>query len=163
MKMQIKDFAELTATKPERGLTVANYFDVNLYRVSSNGARIEQLTELGSAINLLFEVPTGVDTNAYDFGIVRVHNGVVELIGDADSDRITITAPSDKFSAYAIVYGAKGSFGTSVLKTTAANGKSPKTYDSTDAMPMFAWFFAFAAAGLAVSGMAAKGLRKEED
>ena len=128
-------------------LTISGYMDVNVYRVAASGARLGRVTELQSTLKLLFAVPEGLDGNMYDFGLIRVHDGVAELLKDADNDPVTITALSDRFSAYAIVYGPKGSIadnkaGSSTIGATTKsvitkNGSkaSPKTFDESKFVP----------------------------
>ena len=121
-------------------LTVSGYCDVNVYRVAANGARLERLTNLNRPVDLLFAVPEGLDGNLYDFGVIRVHDGVAELLKDTDGDPITISVASDKFSAYAIVYGAKGSLvsvkgGVKGGISKAGNQASPKTFDQSRFVP----------------------------
>ena len=38
------------------------------------------------------------------FSVIRLHNGVAEILPDLDDDPNTITIETDRFSTYAIVY-----------------------------------------------------------
>ena len=122
-------------------LTVSDCFDVNVYRVAANGARIERLTDLNAPIDLLFAIPKGWDGTLYDYGVIRVHDGVAELLKDTDDDPLTISVASDKFSAYAIVYGPKGSLvnvkagGAKGVISKNGNYASPKTFDQSRFIP----------------------------
>ncbi|MBR1477069.1 MAG: fibronectin type III domain-containing protein [Lachnospiraceae bacterium] len=123
----------------ENNLKVAAAFDVSLFRMTKNGVFKEKVTSLNAPIRIMFNVPDGIDVNKYDFGIIRIHDGKAQVMADLDSDVKTVTMESDKFSAYAIVYGEKGSLekmgkaaGVSGAAGTRNGWFSPKTYDYAD-------------------------------
>ena len=105
------------------GVAIGAYLKVNLYRMSASGQKLGEITDLKSSISFRLSVPAGLDGNLYDFGVIRIHNGEAQFLADMDSDPNTITIASDKFSAYAIVYTAKGG-NTKVNKGILS---SPKT------------------------------------
>lgn len=87
------------------GAQVARIFDIKLVIA---GRGYQAVTELSSPIRFVMAAPEGIDVNANDFAIVRVHNGAVSILQDLDNDPATITFESDRFSAYAVIYAPKG-------------------------------------------------------
>lgn len=107
------------------GVKVASIFDIILQVMAQNGAPLREVNELNTPLTFTIAAPEGVDGNVYDFAVLRIHNGQVTILPDLDSDAATITFASDRFSVYAVVYGAKGSFAAS----RAAWDSVPKTED----------------------------------
>ena len=127
----------------DRNLSIADYFDVNVYRVTANGVRVSRITEFAAPIDLMFEAPEGVDPAQYDISVLRLHNGVVNQLKDKDNDPITVTVATDRCSAYVLVYGAKdgtaaATNGKKTINSTASGiskNASPKTYDASKYVP----------------------------
>lgn len=124
------------------GAKVASIFDIKL---TIAGRGHEAVTELSSPIRFVMEAPEGIDGNANDFAIVRVHNGAVSILQDLDSDPATITFESDRFSAYAVIYAPKG-------QLKGVKDSVPKTGDTIPAgIPVAATTCLAAAACAAVA------------
>lgn len=109
---------------------VAVVMEITLQRTTKNGVVLGKVTELEAPIELKVQAPDFIDGDQYDFAIVRVHDGKTTILPDLDNDPKTITVQSDAFSAYAVIYGEKGSFDS--YKDGAVSGKtgskvSPKT------------------------------------
>lgn len=122
------------------GAKVACIFDIKL---AIAGRGYEAVTELSSPIRFVIEAPAGIDGNANDFAIVRIHNGAVTILPDLDSDPATITFDSDRFSAYAVIYAPKG-------QLKGVKDSVPKTGDTIPAGIPVAATTCLAAAAAAV-------------
>lgn len=112
------------------GGTVSKFLDISLNKWTPNGAPNGKVTELNVAVEIVVETPEGVDTYAYDFAVLRIHNGVVTILPDLDDDPATITFATDRFSAYAVIYGEKGSFDKYKTSRLSTKDNVPKTGDS---------------------------------
>ena len=104
-------------------MAIGAYLRVDLYRMSPDGRRLNAITELQSPISFVLSIPAGLDGRLYDFGVIRIHNGKAQFLPDTDTDPTTITVSSDEYSAYAIVYTAKGTS----AKLKSSFPISPKT------------------------------------
>ena len=91
--------AVLTDTEYNIGM----YLNVDLIKLI-NGQQVEKITELNTPIRVTIEIPEELRSTHRAFAIVRVHNGVAEILEDVDSDPDTITIVTDKFSTYSIAY-----------------------------------------------------------
>ena len=86
---------------------VGMFFDMSFYKQVGNDPEPEKITDLnGKKVNVLIDVPKELQ-NAESgktriFYVVRIHNGVAEII--AESTKTPIPVESDKFSTYAILY-----------------------------------------------------------
>ena len=86
---------------------VGMFFDMSFYKQVGNDPNPEKITDLnGKKVNVLIDVPKELQ-NAESgktriFYVVRIHNGVAEII--AESTNTPIPVESDKFSTYAILY-----------------------------------------------------------
>lgn len=114
------------------GAKVVSVMDLTLNILEKNGDSAGKVTQLASPVEFTVAAPAidGVNAKDVDFAVLRLHDGVVTLLPDLDSDPATITFATDQFSAYAIVYGPKGTFDS--YKTSAKGTKDnvPKTGDS---------------------------------
>lgn len=114
------------------GAKVVSVMDLTLNILEKNGDSAGKVTQLASPVEFTVAAPAidGVNAKDVDFAVLRLHDGAVTLLPDMDSDPATITFATDQFSAYAIVYGPKGTFDS--YKTSARGTKDnvPKTGDS---------------------------------
>lgn len=114
------------------GAKVVSVMDLTLNILEKNGDSAGKVTQLASPVEFTVAAPAidGVNAKDVDFAVLRLHDGAVTLLPDLDSDPATITFATDQFSAYAIVYGPKGTFDS--YKTSAKGTKDnvPKTGDS---------------------------------
>ena len=136
--------------------SVASILEIDLDIYQANGAPVREVTELSSPVEIMVSVPSNIENAAnYDFAVVRIHDGSVDILPDLDSDPATITFATDRFSVYAVIYGEKGSF--DAFKTAAAVKDSvPKTGETASAA------LPFALAGIAFAGAAVSLKRKEQ-
>ena len=83
--------------------TLGMYLNIDLIKLI-NGQQVGKITELNSPIRVTIEIPEELLSANRAFAIVRVHDGVAEILEDVDSDPDTITIVTDKFSTYSIAY-----------------------------------------------------------
>ena len=83
--------------------TVGQYVNIDLIKLI-NEEVAEKITELNSPIRVTVEIPQNIRSSGRTYAVVRVHNGVSEILEDMDNDPNTITILTDKFSTYTIVY-----------------------------------------------------------
>ena len=103
-----------------------------------NGQQVGKITELNALISITIDIPEELRAENRVFAIVRVHDGIAEILEDLDNDPDTITVITDRFSTYAIVY-----------RDAASAGDEDKN-QATGAVPVIAPFIA-AAAGVIIS------------
>ena len=125
--------AVIESAAAQAGGTVVSVMEFYLNKTTPDGAVLGQLTDLEAPIEVKLSAPDSVDGNAYDFAMVRIHDGQTSILPDIDDDPTTITFLTDKFSAYAIIYGEKGSFDQ--YKTGAASAKAAGTAAKTGVAP----------------------------
>ena len=83
--------------------TLGMYLNIDLIKLI-NGQQVEKITELNTPIRVTIEIPKEFRIANRAFAIVRVHDGVAEVLEDTDNDPYTITIVTDKFSTYSIAY-----------------------------------------------------------
>ncbi len=86
---------------------LGQYLDVNMLKVI--GGAQEKVTETRSPITVTFEIPAALRGSDRAYSVIRVHDGVTDVLRDGDSDPDTVTIETDKFSTYALVYNEKES------------------------------------------------------
>ena len=115
------------------GYSVGQYLDINLYKLI--GENKEKISKTNGKIRIVIAVPESVKNTdskkTRSYAVVRVHDGVADLLTDLDNDESTITIETDRFSTYALVY--KDSTGSNKNNQTTATDKdlSPATGDDT--------------------------------
>lgn len=86
--------------------TVGQYLDINLFKIIGNSKTA--VSHTNRKIKIVITIPAGLknaDTGKVrTYSIVRVHDGVAEILADLDHADDTITIETDKFSTYALVY-----------------------------------------------------------
>lgn len=88
--------------------TVGQYLNIELVNTMfdeygwSLGTVLE--TETKNLLTITINVPEALLATGRTFSIVRVHDGIVTVLKDEDSDPNTITFSTNQFSTYAIVY-----------------------------------------------------------
>ncbi|MCI9337233.1 MAG: hypothetical protein HFH93_06800 [Lachnospiraceae bacterium] len=115
----------LTNAAISRGAKMAYAFELNMNLTGRPG--VDKVTRLSSPVTFVMAAPADIDGNTYDFAILRAHDGVISVLPDLDNDPATITFATDRFSAYAVIYGEKGTFKT--LAQNSAKDSVPKTGD----------------------------------
>ncbi len=93
------------------GYKVGQYLDVSLFKVIDGSS--SAITKTASKLKITIAVPDSLKGGAQpaDFAVIRVHEGVAEVLGDLDNSPETITIETDSFSAYAIVYSSSDDSG----------------------------------------------------
>lgn len=96
---------ETVTAKAENNI-VGEYLDVSLFKiVGSNKTAVGQTNR---KIRLVITIPERLKNTDAEitrtYAVVRVHDGVAEMLYDLDSENDTITIETDKFSTYALVY-----------------------------------------------------------
>ena len=87
------------------GWTIGRFIDVSLYKKLSGDDEATKITETKEAVSFSMVIPDDMLNAAYEYCIVRYHDGVAEIIESTyDETTHTITFASDKFSEYAIGY-----------------------------------------------------------
>lgn len=85
---------------------VGEYLDINLYKII--GTDRTKVSHTNGTIRIVLTVPDSMknadSTTARTYAVVRVHDGVAELLPDLDNVEDTVTIETDKFSTYALVY-----------------------------------------------------------
>lgn len=102
-----KAFAEAALGSPAaEGYAIGQYLDIGLFKVIGDSR--SAILETNRKIAVVIAVPESLknmDGNTTrTFAVLRVHNGVAELLTDLDDSGDTITIATDRFSTYVIVY-----------------------------------------------------------
>ncbi len=102
------------AEAPE--VKIASVIDVELHKVTDSGQSTD-VTETNAPLSIKVPVPAELESEAaeLEFGVVRGHenaNGKIEytFLEDKDSNPLTVTFESDRFSTFTLVYGETGAF-----------------------------------------------------
>ncbi len=89
------------------------YLDINLYKII--GADRTKISHTSGKIRIVLTIPDSlINTDsgtARSYAVIRVHNGVADLLADMDNDEATVTIETDLFSTYALVYKDKANTG----------------------------------------------------
>ena len=173
------DVQDGTATVPETDKSiilsnagdyeVGQYLDINLFKKVGDNDPVK-VSETNGKVKVSIVIPASLRKDGRTFRILKVHNGEPSVIdGTYDASTSIFTFETDSFSSYAIAYkdgeeeddddddDDEPAQVTPVVTTTEP--RSPKTGDD---MMGYSFWLMLAAAGLAVSGMAAKGRKEQE-
>lgn len=127
--------AALSGETEVKGFAIGQYLDISLFKIV--GENRSAISQTSKKLTIVIDVPDSLrskdSTKPRTYAIVRVHDGVAEVLADLDSDADTITIVTDRFSAYAIVYKQAGS-GADVTPTPTPGGgdKPTPTPDGSD-------------------------------
>ena len=104
---KITELLTAQTSNSDKTLAVQQYFDFSVL-VSANNQVIGEITELNSSkITLQIAIPAELQKEGRTFGVVRVHNGVAEVLNSSVENHI-LTFETNQFSTYALVsYDAK--------------------------------------------------------
>lgn len=142
-----EDKALIDKVVTDKKYNVAGYYDIDLFKATSNGLKVEQLTEVEGGVSIKLQLPSTLASVKKGFKrtyyVIRLHDGVTTVLPAVDNGDRTITFKSDKFSTYTLVYND-----SEIKKVT-----NPETSDN--ALVYFA-VATISLAGLAVSGIALK-------
>ena len=109
---------------------IQSYLSMDLFQVvnkgNSNDAWETQLTDLNAKLNVTLQVKDEMKNQQGTYYVIREHDGAYEkLPATYDAASGTITFATDKFSAYALVFEAGTSSGTTTPGSgTTGNGNS---------------------------------------
>lgn len=95
------------ALADEYGLDIGQYLTLTITKQEYYSGELrnsEDVKELFQTIRLIIDVPEELQKTGRIFKIVRVHNGVAEILEDLDDNPGTITFETKLFSTYAIAY-----------------------------------------------------------
>ena len=84
---------------------LGQYLDVELLKII--GGVQEKITNTKSDITVTFDLPEALRKTGRTYSVIRVHDGITEVLPDLDNDVNTVTIETDKFSTYALAYSEK--------------------------------------------------------
>lgn len=116
----------LAKEKAGKEYSILGYFDINLYNTFDDTVKVEKISENDEKVKVTLPKPANLPTLEDGFTrtyyIVRVHNGVAELIEATLNEDGTISFYTDKFSTYALTYkDVKAQTTTTTNPNTADN------------------------------------------
>ncbi len=82
--------------------TIGQYLDIQITKYV--GEEAEAITELKKPLRLTIELSEELKGTNRVFSIVRLHDGLPEILDDLDDALDTVTFETDRFSTYAIIY-----------------------------------------------------------
>ena len=111
-----------------KGFSVGQYLDISLFKVigDTRSAISQTARKLTIVINVPESLKSKDSAKSRTYAIIRVHDGVAEVLADLDGDTDTVTIATDRFSAYALVYKEAGS-GADVTPTPTPGGGDQPT------------------------------------
>lgn len=155
---------------------IQSYLSMDLFQVvnkgNSNDAWETQLTDLNAKLNVTLQVKDEMKNQQGTYYVIREHDGAYEkLPATYDAASGTITFATDKFSAYALVFEAGTSSGTTTPgsgttgngngtagsgtagssttgNTTAGNTSQTATVKTGDMTPVGIWFLLALCSGI---------------
>lgn len=130
VKDQTATVAKADKTKVEEKLdknfVVGTYLDITLWKqlTDSDASRVTNVPN--GKVKIGFTIPENLQKAGRTYKIVRVHNGVVEIIDATVDKNYGLTFETDKFSTYALVY-----FDKPAEIPTEKPAEIPETGDTT--------------------------------
>ncbi len=108
------------------GFSIGQYLDISLFKVigDTRSAISQTARKLTIVINVPDSLKSKDSAKPRIYAIIRVHDGVAEVLADLDGDSDTVTIATDRFSAYALVYKEAGS-GADVTPSPTPGGDKP--------------------------------------
>ena len=100
----------------DNNLVVAQYLDLSIVIFADN-AELGKVTELTEEITYTIAIPADLAKEGREFVVVRVHDGVPEILPTTMNDDGTLSFKTDRFSTYALAYKDD-------------TGKAPQTSDN---------------------------------
>lgn len=92
----------------DKKYTVAGFYNIDLFKATDTGLKVEQITEADNSVAIKLEIPTSVTkvASGYErtYYIIRVHDGETSIIDTVNNGDGTISFKTDKFSTYSLVY-----------------------------------------------------------
>ena len=103
-----EDKALIDKVVTDKKYNVAGYYEIDLFKATSNGLKVEQLTEVEGGVSIKLQLPSTLASVKKGFKrtyyVIRLHDGVTTVLPAVDNGDGTITFKSDKFSTYTLVY-----------------------------------------------------------
>ena len=103
-----EDKALIDKVVTDKKYNVAGYYEIDLFKATSNGLKVEQLTEVEGGVSIKLQLPSTLASVKKGFKrtyyVIRLHDGVTTVLPAVDNGNGTITFKSDKFSTYTLVY-----------------------------------------------------------
>lgn len=100
----------LSGNSEVKGFAVGQYLDISLFKII--GENRSAVSETSRKLTIVIDVPDSLKGKEggtpRTYAIIRVHDGVAEILPDLDDDANTITIATDRFSSYAVVYQEAG-------------------------------------------------------
>lgn len=115
------------------GYTAGLYLDVKLFKTI--GDEQSQIDTTYEPITLSFEIPKDLRKTDRKYVMVRVHNGVTDVLNDYDDNENTITIRTDKFSTYVLAYYDEPS--SSVTPSDGNDSSNDNPYTNGDSHAKF--------------------------
>ena len=110
-----------------KGFSVGQYLDISLFKVI--GDTRSAISQTARKLTIVINVPESLkrkdSAKPRTYAIIRVHDGVAEVLEDLDSAADTVTIATDRFSAYALVYKEAGSGADVTPAPTPGGGDKP--------------------------------------
>ena len=111
------------------GYSAGRYLDISMYKEIGN-TKVRMTKPLAGNLFLTLAVPDGLkntdSTKTREFAVVRLHDGVAEVLSDGDQDESTVTVETDRFSTYVLVYKDTAVGSSSGNGNTGENGGNDK-------------------------------------
>lgn len=87
---------------------IAGYYNIDLFKVVNNNLKIEKVDESSNTVTVTLNVPDTVEAvkDGYErtYYVVRVHNGVTDILDATLNNDGTVSFKTDKFSTYSLAY-----------------------------------------------------------
>lgn len=130
---------------------IAQYLNLEIV-LKADGQELGTINELKEEMTFTIAIPEELKKEGRIFKVVRVHNGVADILDTTMNADGTVTFKTNLFSTYALAYADPATTGTG----TATNTKdTPKTGDATNMLPWVAL--------MAVAGAGAVVFKRKED
>ena len=116
---------------------VGQYLDISLSKII--GDITKPIFETENKIRITVDIPDRLKNKNSDvvreYSVIRVHDGMAEMLLDMDADEDTVTIETDRFSTYSLMYHdiiKGGSESNSTEKPTTAESSEPTTAAPTE-------------------------------
>lgn len=114
---------------------VVGYYDINTYKAlkDDNSVLLDKVSETDKKVKVTLQIPANLkkvlEGYTRTYYVIRVHNGVADILDATLNDDGTVSFETDKFSTYTLTYkDVKNSNNSAVNNTNVV--ANPKTADS---------------------------------
>lgn len=97
-------------------LAIGSYFDVR-FIVEVDGVP-KLITEMPNSMQVIMKAPSYARSSNLNCAVIRLHDGVIDIIPDEDNDPNTVTFSTDKMSTFAIAYYNGGNMNTDNVQSS---------------------------------------------